>query len=200
LMWPAERAKSRQVLEQAAVSHRPSIELQMSPPVARTFAAKALQEQSLVDSRPKLMTQPQSKRSYVADASPSSMAPSTDLSRPSTSDQTPYDTGDETIMPESPLRPGFAQSFQGPVNVDRYLPRKSSLAFPSSPPGSPKRRPALGELSGNEQRVSENGGSRTKVHDERTCQCCLKVKDEIQMLRDEIAELRRLVKGKERTD
>lgn len=81
------------------------------------------------------------------------------------------------------------------MSVGTYLPRRSSLAFPSSPT---RRRSTPEEVSNNKQR---NKQSRSEAeHDEMACGCCLKMGDEIQTLKDEIAELRRLVKAKGRID
>ena len=110
-------------------------------------------------------------------------------------------TNDETITPSSPLPPGFAQSYQGPVNVDRYLPRKGSLAFTSSPPRSPKWRSALGETTSNEQGTPDDTGIRRRANEHseaENCECCAAMRDEMQRLRQEVAELRSWIKGKGR--
>jgi hypothetical protein len=120
----------------------------------------------------------------------SSTEPSTDTSHTSSPN-----LENEALPFDSTLRPGFAQSFQGPVSVNNYLPRRSSLAFPSSPT---RQRSTLGIASGNEQQGKQPGSE--EEHNEKTCRCCMKMSDEIQTLKGEIAELRRLVKGKGRVD
>lgn len=144
-----------------------------------------------------MSSKPLTSHAMPFDHSPSSAVTSSDFSSTSALTQLLPDTGDETLLVDSPLRPGFAQSFQVPVSFNRYVPYKSSLAFPSSPPYDLKRRSVLKEVSGNEQRLGESE-QRSKEHDERTCECCSKMRDEIQELKDELAELKRLVKGKGR--
>lgn len=101
------------------------------------------------------------------------------------------------------LPPGFAHSFHGPVPVHRYIPRKASLAFVPSPATSPvKGRSALGEVSGNERkgecfqhkRMGSQGGiNRVPLR----CEGCEELKEEVEGLREEVALLRRLLKGKD---
>jgi hypothetical protein len=111
--------------------------------------------------------------------------------------------------PELPLPPGFAQSYQGPVDVGAYLPRKGSLAFVASPAPSPKRtKTTLSEVSGNKRRRDTNtsvkgqsdraGASIAHVHE--ACEDCSELRDEVARLKEEIANLRRMVKGKGRVN
>ncbi|KAF2437011.1 WD40 repeat-like protein [Tothia fuscella] len=99
--------------------------------------------------------------------------------------------------PELPLPPGFAQSYQGPVDVGSYLPRKGSLAaFVEPLLEGEGRRTVLGDVSGNGRR-----GVRRKSHKHRhnqECTGCGELKDEVERLKGELAELRRLIKGKDR--
>lgn len=175
--------------------HRPSIELRMSPPVAKVLCDRRAQE---VTDRDSARTHADSAQAYDAEYHIPAIA-ELDSSRTSTSSsfETVSDV-DETILANtSSLQPGFAQSFQGPVSVNTYLPRKSSLAFPSSPPVIQQRRSVMGEVSGNEQRMPKSQAPE-KTHDEATCECCSRTRDEIRDLKAELAELRRLVKGKDR--
>jgi len=106
--------------------------------------------------------------------------------------------------PELPLPPGYAQSYQGPVDVGSYLPRKGSLAFvePAVIASPRKVRNVLGDTTGNEGRDALDTPGRKARHrhhspsqrDEANCESCEELRDEVQKLRQEIAQLRRLVK------
>lgn len=100
------------------------------------------------------------------------------------------------------LPPGFAHSFHGPVPVHRYVPRKASLAFvPCSPATSPvksgsKGKNVLGEISGNGREClhgREGGREMATVG----CEGCEELRDEVEVLREEVALLRRLLKGRD---
>ena len=119
------------------------------------------------------------------------------------------------------LAPGFAESYQGPVDVDCYLPRRASLRFvpPASStldwPAQSDSRRALNRISGNEMKNdggqhsddmnlrqakprSKAAGPHSHVddHDHTTCPCCSRNRDEMEALRLEVAELRRVVERK----
>lgn len=97
-------------------------------------------------------------------------------------------------MDSSPhlLPPGFAESYQGPVPVEHYLPRRASLNF--STPERPKSesRVILGTLSGNEQRGGETGLGHH--HDE--CDGCTALRARVEKLEQELGELRRALVGR----
>ena len=179
-----------------SITHRPSVELQMSPPVAKDFRGQQ-GGVKIDDGRERVF-----ERTEFSLVEPDRSSSSTPISsEPSiitlSSAELSQAIHDETVLAMQPLQPGFAQSFRGPVSVDHYLPRRSSLASPSSPLPSFVGRTALQQISGNEQREKQTSGDE---HDEKTCRCCSKMRDEIQMLRNELAQLRRLVKGKDRLE
>jgi hypothetical protein len=115
------------------------------------------------------------------------------------------------ISPEPALPPGFAQSFEGPVDVAAYLPRRNSLNF-STPGRTPtKGREPMSEVptTNSRRNAPTNTVSPTRMskqtgkHTKFTCSGCGDLRDEIGSLRkrqteleEEVAYLRRLMKGK----
>ncbi|QDS68927.1 hypothetical protein FKW77_008361 [Venturia effusa] len=95
------------------------------------------------------------------------------------------------------LPPGFAHSFQGPVPVHRYVPRKASLAFVPSPASSPvKGRSALGVLSGNEAKSGcSHERNRSQGLANAGCDGCEALGDEVLRLKREVASLRQMLKN-----
>jgi hypothetical protein len=121
-------------------------------------------------------------------------------------------TTNPSMSTEHALRPGFAQSFEGPVEVAAYLPRRNSLHF-TTPGRSPTRsREPMSELATTD--VRRNTGvagsptrqSRKPIPSKKaafTCAGCGELQDEIERLKAkqaeleaEVASLRRLMKGK----
>jgi hypothetical protein len=162
----------------------------MSPPISRTYNIHETREKSSQASISKRLSEPALESPVRLETSTPSDLDFTETYEPA-STPTPSDAGDETILASPRLQPGFAQSFQGPVSVGSYLPRKSSLAFPGSPV---QKRTPLGSIAGNEQRFPQENDQKLRQHDESTCHCCSKMRDEIQALKAELAELRWLVK------
>jgi hypothetical protein len=92
------------------------------------------------------------------------------------------------------LPPGFAESYQGPVSMEHYLPRQASLNF-----GTPERRRSegravLGTLSGNEQR----SGEADLGQDE--CGGCYALRVRVEKLEQELSELRMFVIARQNKD
>ncbi|KIW07084.1 uncharacterized protein PV09_01968 [Verruconis gallopava] len=183
LKWPSERSGATSAKHTMEKPQRPSIKLPMSSPIGSRSNTRPRQKVALASNFTHNQMEP-------------SMHPSVESSMASSLVSPQTESGHEATQMDNALRPGFAQSYQGPVKVDSYLPRRSSLAFPSSPHGA-KVRSTLGDVSGHEQRRSE-AVLQTKRHDELTCRCCTKMRDEVAALRAELAQLRRMLNGKDR--
>jgi len=194
LVWPSQRRGKDDLESSTGVPLRPSIELKMTVPISRVIAQEPSRSTGIADMLTRITRPSRAEEEDDSDVSPTSEIPPSTMTGTEASFQLYHDTSDDTVVPTSALPAGFAQSFQGPVKVDRYLPRKGSLAFASSPPGSPKRKPVLGETTGNENTL----GHKSRELRRRSCEGCALMKDELEQLREEVARLRRLVKGKGR--
>lgn len=115
------------------------------------------------------------------DASESTITTRISTSRTSESNDMP-----EFYEPKRPLAPGYAESYQGPVEVDHFLPRRASLNFKKNKQGHGTTEP----IHGNECFDGDETPPKASGHE---CSGCSALNQRVQNLEQEMVRLKALI-------